>query len=274
MTATQPARINVVAVILATTAALFGRSWLQIELLASGVPKDYAADLSYLVVPPVLLILLAPVLYQDKAFIARQFRLTGLTARAILSAITIGILARAIWWSQLFAGISFGFYRNDDPSAIEGPLFALHCSPPQVVALGFLVMAVTVPIIEEVTHRSYIQTAFRRRGTVIAIFLSASVFAIFHRFSTWPFAFFAGLIFGVQYWRSGTLWPSLISHATVNALVQVDWRCLQGYWNPPPSRLPLWTVGGTSLLFLTTAMLTIVYLLRGKSTGALDAPRQ
>lgn len=274
MTPAQPARINVVAVVLATIAALFGRSWLQLRLLADGVQKDYAADLSYLVVPPILLILLAPVLHKDTAFLAQQFRLKGLTIRAVLVAIAIGVLARAAWWGQLVAGISFGVYRSDDPSAIEGPLFVFDCSSPHVVALGFLVMALLVPIIEEVTHRSYIQTALRHRGPAIAICLSAFVFAIFHRPSSWPFAFFAGLIFGVQYWRSGTIWPSLISHATVNALIQVDWRCLRGHWNPPPSQTPLWSIGAPSLLIVAFASLTIVYVLLGKKTGALKAPRQ
>jgi len=274
MTATPPAKINVVAVIVATIAALFGRSWLQLKLLANGVQKEYAADLSYLVVPPILLIILTPVILKDKAFLAQQFRLTGLTIRAVLVAIAIGILARAASWGQLVAGISFGFYRNNDPSAIEGPLFMFDCASPHVVAFGFVVMVFMVPIIEEITNRSYVQTAFRHRGPVIAICLSAFVFTIFHRLSSWPFAFFAGLIFGVQYWRSGTLWRSLISHGTVNALAQVDWRCLRGHWNPPPSQLPLWSIGVPSLLILAVAILAIIYLLCGKNTGALDAPRE
>lgn len=274
MPATPPAKINVVAVVLATTAALFGRSWLQLRLLADGVQKDYAADLSYLVVPPILLALLAPVIVKDKAFIAQQFRLTGLTLWTVLSAIAIGVLARTIWWGQLFAGISFGFYQNDDPYAIEGPWFMFDCSAPHIVALGFLVMTLMVPIIEELTHRSYVQTAFRDRAPVIAICLSALVFAIFHRLSSWPFALFAGLIFGVQYWKFGTVWPSLISHATVNALIQVDWRCLRGLWNPPSSKMPLWSIGVPSLLILLVAVLTIIYLLAQKSTGVLNAPRE
>lgn len=274
MTATPPAKINVAAVIVATIAALFARSWLQLKLLADGVQNDYAADLSYLVVPPILLVLLLPVLHKDRAFIAQQFRLTGLTIRAVLVAISIGILARAASWGQLIAGVSFGLYRNNDPSAIEGPLFVINCASPHVVALGFVVMVFLVPIIEEVTHRSYVQTAFRHRGPVIAICLSAIVFAVFHRLSSWPFAFFAGLIFGVQYWRSGTLWRSLISHATVNSLAQIDWRCLRGHWNPPPSQLPLWSIGVPSLLILAVAILAIIYLLFGKNTGALDAPRE
>ncbi len=272
MTAILPAKTNVVAVVVATIAALFGRSWLQLKLLADGFQKDYAADLSYLVVPPILVVLLAPVILKDKAFLARQFRLTGLTLRTTLSAIVIGILARTAWWGQLFAGISFGIYRNNDPSAIEGPLFMFNCAAPHVVALGILVMAFMVPVIEELTHRSYVQMAFRHRGPVIAICLSAFVFAIFHRFSSWSFAFFAGLIFGVQYWKSGTLWPSLISHATVNALVQIDWRCLRGHWNPPPSQLPLWSIGVPSLLALAVTVLTIILLLFGKTPGRWTRP--
>ncbi len=266
MTAILPAKTNVVAVVVATIAALFGRSWLQLKLLADGFQKDYAADLSYLVVPPILVVLLAPVILKDKAFLARQFRLTGLTLRTTLSAIVIGILARTAWWGQLFAGISFGIYRNNDPSAIEGPLFMFNCAAPHVVALGILVMAFMVPVIEELTHRSYVQMAFRHRGPVIAICLSAFVFAIFHRFSSWPFAFFTGLIFGVQYWKSGTLWPSLISHATLNTLIQVDWRCLNTQWNPRPEDLPL-AVPGAAASSVALISLTAIFCLLRKHRG-------
>lgn len=266
MTATPPAKINVVAVIVATTAALFGRSWLQLKLLADGVQKDHAADLSYLVVPPILLILLLPVLHKDRAFIARQFRLTGLTLQSVVSAFLVGFLIRTLWWGQTVAAISFGIYRNDNPSAIEGPLFMFNCSSPHVVTLGFLVMAVMVPIIEELTHRSYVQTAFRHRGPAIAVCLSALVFAIFHKQGSWPFVFFGGVIFGVQYWRSGTLWPSLISHATVNALIQVDWRCLNTQWNPRPDDLPL-AVPGVAGVSVVLISLTAIFCLLRKHRG-------
>lgn len=262
MPATQPARIHVVAVIVATIAALFGRSWLQLRLLADGVQQDYAADLSYLVVPPILLTLLLPVLHKDRAFIGQQFRLTGLTLRTVLNAVLMGVLIRTLWWGKTVAGISFGFFESDNPSAIEGPMFSFNCPAPVVIALGFLVMAVMVPIIEEITHRAYVQNALRHRGPVVAICLSALIFAIFHRQSSWSFVFFGGIIFGVQYWRFRTIWPSLITHATVNALIQVDWRCLNTHWNPRPEDLPLIEPGAIAVSVGLVSLTAIVWLLK------------
>jgi len=67
-------------------------------------------------------------------------------------------------------------------------------------------------------------------------------------------------VFGIQYWKSGSLWPSLISHATVNALIQLDWRCLNGQWNPPAGALPLWQVGVPAALVLLVASASAILL--------------
>lgn len=262
MTVAKPVPTNLFAVLVATTAALFGRAWLQVELLGAGFQKEYAADLSYLIVPPILLFLLAPVLSKDKAYLRQQFHCKRVSLRMVLNAVLVGLLLRIVSWAKLIAGISFGLYQNPDPLAIEGPRFAFQCAPIHVVLLGFLVMALLVPIIEEVTHRAYVLSAFRSRGPIIAITLSALVFAVYHPIASWSFTFLAGLVFGIQYWNSGSLWPSLISHATVNALIQLDWRCLNGHWNPPATQLPLWQVGTPAICILLLASLSIVYLIR------------
>ena len=274
MTVTQPARINVIAVVIATTAALIGRSWLQVELLQGGWQKDYAADLSYLVVPVILLVLLFPILRNQITFIVDLFQLQGLTIRLIVNAVAIGFLLRLSVWCQLVAGVSLGLYRNVDPAAIGGPSFSFNCASPHVVALGILVMVMTVPIVEEVIHRGLIQSWLSHRGPVIAITTSALLFMLAHRPSSWGFAFFAGLVLGIQFWKTKALWYSLITHATVNGLIQIDWRCFHGRWNPPASQLPVWSVAIPSILVLAIAVLLIVYLLQRKNAGVRSAPRQ
>jgi len=262
MEASRPAAKYAFAVIVATTAALFARSWLQMELLRDGLQKDHAADLSYLVVPPILLVLLSPVIRQDKTFLLERFRWSALSPSIILRAVAVGVLIRLLWWNMTIAGVAFGYFRNDNPLAVEGPVFWFQCPPAQVALVGFVVMAVMVPIIEEVTHRAYVQSSLRHRGPVIAIAASAMVFAVFHPSSSLWFTFVAGVVFGVQYWNSGSIWPSLISHATVNGLIQVDWRCLHGIWNPPISELPLWRIGVPATAVLILAMTLIVSLIR------------
>lgn len=273
MTAAQPPRTHLTAVILATFAALIGRAWLQVHLLAKGAQKDYAADLSYLIVPPILFVLLLPVLRRHKRLIGELLAPRRLTARLVLNAVAIGVLLRLSAWCQLIAGISFGFYKNSDPDAIMGPEFSFNCSAPQVVLLGVAVMVVMVPFVEELIHRGLIQTWLADRGPIVAIALSSLLFMLVHKQSTWGFAFLAGLVFGFQFWRTRTIWFSVITHATVNGLIQIDWRCVHGQWNPQASQVPVWGTGITSILVLLLAIFALTRLLIAKTAGAQSAPR-
>ncbi len=227
-----------------------------------------AEDASYLVVPPILLLLLFPLWRSEKAFLKFQFRRQALTWRIAVTAIAIGVLMRLMWWSQLIAGVSFGMYMSADPDAVVGPAVSFRCASSAVVFLGFFVMALLVPLIEEVTHRAYVQTALRPRGAAVAILVSAAIFAIFHVPTSWPFAFFAGLVLGVQYWSTRSLWPSLISHATVNGLLQIDWRCLSATWNPRAETIPLLGPGLVSMIIFVTCAVVLICLLLKIATEA------
>ena len=181
MTPHNISRTTIVAVFIATFAALIARSWLQLRLMRNGMPPLIAADVSFLVVPPILLLLLFPLWNNEKRFLASLFRRQDLTWRLALSAMAIGIMIRFAWWGQLVAGGSFGVYQSTDPAAIVGPVFSFQCDSPSVVILGFVVMAILVPVIEEVTNRGYFQTILQRRGAIFAIVGSALIFTVFHR---------------------------------------------------------------------------------------------
>jgi hypothetical protein len=64
----------------------------------------------------------------------------------------------------------------------------------------------------------------------------------------------------------------MITHVTYNGLMQFDWRCLQGQWNPPADRLPLLLPGAGALLSLAVACLLVVALLCYQQAGARTAP--
>jgi membrane protease YdiL (CAAX protease family) len=273
MAAHTISRTTLVAVLVATTAALTARAWLQIHLIQGGMQSPVAADLSYLVVPPVLILLLFPLWRTEKAFLANQFRRKDLTWKLALTAIAIGVLIRLLWWSQLIAGASFGVYTSPDPDAIVGPIISFQCGSPGVIFLGFFVMAILVPLIEEIVHRGYIQTALRHRGFIIAVVISSIIFALFHRFSSWPTVFIAGLILGTQYFFTRSLWMSLITHATVNGLIQIDWRCLSVIWNPSLDGHPLLIPGTAALVVMTVSLVTLAILLRRLATGTTNLPR-
>jgi len=273
MAAHTISRTTLVAVLVATLAALTARSWLQIQLTQRGMQSLVAADLSYFVVPPILILLLFPLWRSDKTFLKNQFRRRDLTWQLALTAVVIGILIRVLWWSHLIAGVSFGMYAPPDLEAIAGPILSFQCSSAGVVFLGCFVMAFLVPLVEEVVNRGYVQTAFRQRGFIIAVIVSSVIFALFHRFSSWPSVFIAGLVFGTQYFLTRSLWMSLITHATVNGLIQIDWRCLSVVWNPSLDGLPLLAPGTAALAVMTASLVILAVILRRLAIGTKTSSR-
>lgn len=271
MAAPQSNRLNFIAVLVAMSAALIARAWLQLELLEHGAPRDFAADLSYLLVPPLLLVLLFPVWRQEYPRILSLFKREDLRLRLILNAVAVGCLLRLASWSQLVASVSFGWNLNTDPNAIVGPVFSFRCPEPQTMALGILVMVILVPLVEEIVNRGLIQSWLAHRGALFSIGVSALIFMLPHRPSSWLFAFCAGLVVGIQFWRTRSLWCSLITHSTINGLIQVDWRCLNGQWNPPAAELPKWAAGLGSMTILLLTILTLGLLLK-KTPGSNALP--
>ena len=102
------------------------------------------------------------------------------------------------------------------------PSSALLESGQQTVPMFVLEMlstAVLVPVMEEFAFRGVLLSALRKHGMGFAIVASALVFAFAHGdFSSVVFAFFAGLVFGFLYVRTGNLWVSICIHALNNGI--------------------------------------------------------
>ena len=263
---------HLLLVIFAQVLALFTQAWLSQALLAQGFEELDAHYLAYLAVPPILLVMLAPVLLRHGAFLLRLFSPRGVTVRLALAAVALGIVTRLVWWAQITARVSLGIAVNDDPQAIAGPVFSWACPPLPSLMLGILVMAVVIPIIEETLHRGVLQSAFVHKGPLPAILISALIFTVFHPPASYWFVFFMGIVLGIQFWVTGSLWVTMITHASFNGLVQLDWRCLRGQWNPPPESLPQFVPAAVSLAVLAGALALIVALLRSQRAGARTAP--
>ena len=260
------------AVILALVLGLVTRAWLERVLLLQGYANPNSHYLSYFVVPPILLLTLGPVLLEHGAFLRGLFSPRRLTLRLAVAAVALGIACRVVWWSQLVARISLGATAYRDTAAVVGPAFSWSCPPLPSLMLGLLVMAMLVPLVEETLHRGFLQTALLPRGALPAILISASIFTVFHPPSAYGFVFFMGLVLGVQFQATGSLWATMITHATYNGLIQLDWRCLQGQWNPPPESVPLLAPGIGALLTLTFTFLVVLALLQYQRAGADRAP--
>ena len=263
-------RAPIIGILIIETFALFVRSYLDLRLGEAGYPKLFAKDLSYLIVPPILAILLYPILRQHKDFLCSLLRRQDLTLRLVIAAIAVGFLMRVAWWCQVaFRGaMGIGANANPDPNAIVGPMFSFGCPPLHVILLGFFVMAFLIPIIEEVINRGLIQSSLNHRGRFQAILFSTILFTAWHTPGSYPTVFVAGLIMGMQFWNSRTLWFSIITHSTFNGLIQLDWRCVTGQWNPRPEEIPMTTTSIVSFCGFVISLVAIAYLIRSQRIGA------
>jgi membrane protease YdiL (CAAX protease family) len=263
VSADSPPRTHVAAALLALAAALLCRAWLQVTLEAAGLDRRSAADLSYFIVPPLLLVLLLPVLRADQGFLRTLLRFRPVTLRLLLVAVAIGLLLRIAWWSQLVARISFGWQSSTDPLAIAGPVASFSCPPTATLVAGIVVATLLIPPIEELIHRGYVQTRFHSRGPVLAITMSTLLFVVFHRTSGWGLALAGGAILGSIYWASRSLWPGIVTHSVVNLEPQITWRCLNLHWNPAPDTLPLWSAGIPATLVFCLSVGLMAWLILG-----------
>jgi membrane protease YdiL (CAAX protease family) len=269
----QSVRFLIIAIMVFQIFALFAQAFLQGRLQEGGLDLKFARDLSYLVVPPMLVTLMFSILKANKELLLEVLNPRTLSTRIVLSAIAIGVLARIAWWSQMFLRVSSGLTQNPDPAAIEGPIVTFACPAPGPMLLALLVWGCLIPVTEEVINRGLIQSWLMHRGRVFAIAVSAVVFAVFHPPSTIPFAFVFGIITGTQFSNTKTLWAVIITHATFDLLVLFDWRCLHTVWNPPASDLPMVGIAAASLASLAIASAMIVVLLKRTGSGVRFAPR-
>jgi membrane protease YdiL (CAAX protease family) len=136
------------------------------------------------------------------------------------------------YWGGLISLVSFGAIRNSDPDAIVGPEISFGCPEPMLLGLSILVVAFLIPIVEEVINRGLILNSLLYRGKIRAVLVSSILFAIMHAPQAMVLAFFAGIFLAVQMFNYRTLWATMITHATYNAMTVLDSECMSTQWNP------------------------------------------
>lgn len=255
-------------------AALVCRVIVEQRLVAAGVFAEGAKDLSYLVVPPVLLVLAFPILQRNARPLLQRLRPQHLALRVVLISVGLGICLRLVYWGGVVTATSFGMVRNDEPAAAAGPMFHFGCPQAGWMALGLLVTVVLMPLVEETTNRGLILSTLLRKGEAPAIAVSSAWFALLHASTTIPLAFVFGILAGLLYINSRSLLAPLLAHATYNALTILDWRCLSGTWNPVEYTQTTAAVGTLGLGLLVTALLSGWLLVTEGAVGARCAPRR
>nr|MBC7244823.1 CPBP family intramembrane metalloprotease [Chloroflexota bacterium] len=108
-------------------------------------------------------------------------------------------------------------------------LFTLRVQPDVLPAFGkgiaglilaLLAGGVVAPIVEEIFFRGCLFAGlYRLVGLRRAAVLSAALFALVHVLPTsWPPIFVLGLLLALLYEQTGSIWPAVIVHSTMNTL--------------------------------------------------------
>lgn len=89
---------------------------------------------------------------------------------------------------------------------------------PILVALAFSAVSIVAPIAEEVFFRGFLIGGLRGRvGNVGALLISAAIFMLPHLpVSIYPAIFGLGLLLGLLFLQTGSLWPAIFMHAAFN----------------------------------------------------------
>lgn len=89
------------------------------------------------------------------------------------------------------------------------------------LVLGFLLIAVAAPLVEELVFRGFLAEALRGRGRRTAVLVSAAAFSIAHlRLAQFRYYLFLGVVLGLVYWRRGLI-GSVCAHAAFNGMLLV-----------------------------------------------------
>lgn len=260
--------VSIAAIMVFQAAALFARGMLERSLIQDGVAAALAEDASYLVVPPILLILMYPYLSRCRHSLRTLLQPGQLTMRLVLRSIALGLILRVMRWSGITLLIPFGVAAYDDPHAPGGPLLGFDCPPAGILLLSFAVMGVLVPVIEEVMNRGFILHALLPRGKILAIGFSALLFSATHGPSSYAIAFIGGVVFAAQALSYRSLWAPILAHAAYNAAAVVDWECFSIVWNPLPADPALDRIVPLALAVTATGAILVCYLVSAKAAGA------
>lgn len=265
--------ILLAVVTLAEICALSFRSWIELSLRDAGLYLWTAKNLSYLIVPPILLLLLYPVWAPRLAALKRLFSRAHLTVRIICLALALGLAARLATLGYLVARAGFGLTFG--PLIGTPTYLAFTCGPLSLIAIHLVSMSILAPVTEEIINRGWYAQWLRRYGQCAAISGSAALFALLHHPQAIITAFVFGLFLARLYFGTGALWGPVIAHATFNSLIVIDWYCLRVVWVPAevtPDSLAFGALGAAlALVSLGCCLLLVTQKVTRPEPGDLAA---
>lgn len=126
--------------------------------------------------------------------------------------ITIFSYPIAVFFQVIFIGLLDSFV-DLTPNSVPIPINSSQ------FIIGFLVMAITPGICEEIMFRGVLLNEYKRMGSRRSILLTSFLFAIMHMtLANFIGTFFLGIIFGVMVYKTDSIYSSIIGHITNNTI--------------------------------------------------------
>lgn len=109
--------------------------------------------------------------------------------------------------------------------AQENILPTLFGETPLALVAALVPVSIVAPLVEEAFFRGFLFTGLRQQwGSAVAMAGSAIVFAVVHLNPlAFPVLLGLGVILAWLFHRSGSLWPGIALHATINTVTLVIW---------------------------------------------------
>jgi membrane protease YdiL (CAAX protease family) len=163
--------------------------------------------------------------------------------------------------------------KESEETAAKQIGFMLKKNSLQDLFMNLLFIAVFAGVGEELFFRGVLQRIFIRlfKSPVAGIIITAIVFSAIHlQFYGFIPRFILGVLLGLIYWYSGSLWPAIVAHFVYDAFAVV-----MIYFNPSLADQDGATVqiGNQVVMALISAVLVaaIIYQMKKKSTNSYDS---
>lgn len=163
--------------------------------------------------------------------------------------------------------------KESEEKATQQIIFMLKRNTIQDLLMNLLFISVFAGVGEELFFRGVLQRIIIRlfKNAWAGIIVTAIIFSAIH-FQFYGFIprFILGIILGLIYWYSGSLWPAIVAHVVYDAFAVV-----MIYFNPAlaEQKGPTLQIGSQALMALISAVLVaaVVYQMKKKSTASYEA---
>lgn len=226
-------------------------------------PDEVGEGSRYLILFGSSLFLIIPLYYAyiKKYAVTRLFRFKAIPYSVVFFSILIGLTV-GILSDELERLINMVFPVPDWILEMTQPLQVKH-SLDWLLVIGGAVFI--TGFAEEALFRGFLQTALERKGDVTrAVILSSLTWTLIHSNPYWAVSIFiTGIILGYLSWRSDSVLPSFIVHATNNFLallfINLDMSSVQEWYESGEHVSPIVLLISAFLLVWSIKQVAAVY---------------